>query len=72
MHGRTYMKRRLYHFVDVALWSSELSGVLGLEVHYEVEVVPHIVLLDNVLVECNILVLKVSARKTCCDRGTRR
>ncbi len=65
----TYVEWRLYHLEYVALWSSELSGVFSLEVHYKVEVVPNVVLLNNVFVERHVFVLKGTSRETCACGG---
>ena len=59
------MERRLNHLVDVALWSSKLSCVLRLEVHYEIEVVPNVVFLCNVELERNVLIFKITTGETC-------
>ena len=55
---------RLDLVVHIALWARELSGVLDLEVHYEVQVVPHIVVLEDVVSERHVLVLKLGTRET--------
>ncbi len=49
------------HVEHVALGACELRCVLDLEVHDEVEVIPHVVVLHDVLSEGHVLVLKLAS-----------
>ena len=48
----------LNHLVNVALWPSELCGVLHLDQDYEVQIVPHVVLGTDVFFKRHIFVVK--------------
>lgn len=61
------MKAYLDHLVDVALRTSILCGVLHLHQHYEVKVVPHVVLFLDVLFESHRFVIKFVPLKPCRD-----
>ena len=60
MHRQAYLD----HFVDVALGPGELCGVLDPDVDDEVEVVPHVVLRADVLLERHVLVVEALALET--------
>ena len=60
----THMKRWFNSLVHITLWSSKLCRIFSLEVNNEREVVPYIVLMSYVLVECHILVLKVTSTQS--------
>ena len=54
----SHVPTHLHHLMDVALGPRELGRVLHLDEHDEVEVVPHVVLRPDVLLECHIFVVK--------------
>ena len=54
MHRQAYLD----HFVDVALGAGELCGVLDPDIDDEVEVVPHVVLRADVVLEGHDLVVE--------------
>ena len=54
----SHVPTHLHHLMNVALGPRELGRVLHLDQHDEVEVVPHVVLRPDVLLECHIFVVK--------------
>lgn len=55
----------LYHLSHVALRACVLSGVFNFHEHYKKQVVPHVVLLLDVLLKCHGLVVELVPLKTC-------
>lgn len=55
----------LYHLSHVALGACVLSGVFNLHEHYKKQVVPHVVLLLDVLLKRHGLVVELVPLKTC-------
>ena len=65
----TYEEGRFDLVIHVTLRPSELRGALDSEVHYEVEIVPHLVVVDNVILVRHIPVLKICSREACRGEG---
>ena len=61
----THLKWRFNSLKHITLWSSKLCCIFSLEVNNEREVVPYIVFVGYVLVECHILVLKGTSTQSC-------
>lgn len=60
----------LDHFCHVALGPCVFCGIFHFNQHYEVQVVPHVVLLFDVLFKRHCLVVKLVTLQTCSAEGT--
>lgn len=63
--GVSLLSVYLYHLSHVALGACVLSGVFNFNQHYEEQVVPHVVLLLDVLLKRHRLVVKLVPLQTC-------
>ena len=48
----------LHHLMNVTLWSCKLCRILDFYQNYEVQIVPHVVLRADVLLECDVFVVE--------------
>lgn len=65
LRGVSLLSVYLYHLSHVALGACVLSGVFNLNEHYKEQVVPHVVLLLDVLLKGHGLVVELVPLQTC-------
>lgn len=63
--GVSLLSVYLYHLSHVALGACVLSGVFNFNEHYKEQVVPHVVLLLDVLLKRHGLVVELVPLQTC-------